>query len=270
VSEGALNTATLVKLSKVLMLLPLLLVLGLWQRRRDAAAKLPPTPWPWFIAVFIAVMLFNSTLTLHPQVRRLILELDQFLFVMVMVALGMTTRLSVLTGLGARGLGWSLVWRLGGVALVGLALSGAIAYALVATVGLGSSAAAAAPQRSTEARMLAGPGGRVFASIGCAKCHVPALAGRDAEVPLFSDLLLHDMGPALDDKIVQGNANGADWRTTPLIGLGLRQRYLHDGRAGTLRDAVLAHGGEGEVVRDRFFELAPEAQQSVYAFLGGL
>ena len=56
--------------------------------------------------------------------------------------------------------------------------------------------------------MLGSAGGRLFSSIGCAKCHVPALRGRDGEVTLYSDLLLHDMGPALDDKIVQGDAIG--------------------------------------------------------------
>ena len=84
VSEGALNTATLVKLSKVLMLLPLLLGLGLWRRRQDAAAQAPAPPWPWFILAFVAVVLVNSSFTLHPQARRAILEFDQFLFVMVM------------------------------------------------------------------------------------------------------------------------------------------------------------------------------------------
>ena len=118
--------------------------------------------------------------------------------------------------------------------------------------------------------MLARPGGRLFAAVGCAKCHVPALAGRHGEVPLYSDLLLHDMGQALDDKIVQGEANGADWRTTPLVGLGLRQHYLHDGRATTLRDAVLAHGGEADLVRDRYFELAPQEQETVIRFLNEL
>jgi uncharacterized integral membrane protein (TIGR00698 family) len=272
VSEGALNTATLVKLSKVLMLLPLLVVIGAWLRRKDAAAQRPPTPWPWFIAIFVIVVLVNSSMTLHPQLRRLILEFDQFLFVMVMIALGMTTRLSLLAGPGSAGLGW----RLGGVALVGLVLSSAIAYALAGAVAAATSgtsatlATAAGAQSSTESFMLAHPGGRVFASIGCAQCHVPALAGRNGEVPLYSDLLLHDMGPALDDKIAQGSATGADWRTTPLIGLGLRQRYLHDGRALTLRDAILAHGGEAQIVSERFFELAAEKQQAVMAFLDGL
>ena len=266
VSEGALNTATLVKLSKVLMLLPLLLGLGLWRRRQDAAAQLPPTPWPWFIAGFVVVVAFNSSLTLHPQARRLILVLDQFLFIMVMVALGLTTRLSTFAGQGRASLGWRLL----GVACVGLALSSSIAYGLVGALASLSSQTAAAVSSSTEGRMLAQPGGRLFATVGCAKCHVPALAGRHGEVPLCSDLLLHDMGPALDDKIVQGEATGADWRTTPLVGLGLRQRYLHDGRVTTLRDAVLAHGGEAELVRDRYFELEPPEQQVLVRFLNEL
>jgi uncharacterized integral membrane protein (TIGR00698 family) len=260
VSEGALNSATLVKLCKVLMLLPLLMVMGLWQRRQDQQAQRPPTPWPWFIAGFVAVMVFNSLVTLHPQVRRLILDLDQFLFVMVMVALGMTTRLSALAAPGALG------WRLAGVAVVGLALSSGTAYSLLAGLAQRD---AAAPDTS-HARMLADPGGRLFATTGCAKCHVPALAGRRGEVPLYSDLLLHDMGAALDDKIVQGQALGTDWRTTPLIGLGVRTRYLHDGRATTLRDAVLAHGGEAEIVRERYFDLAADEQQMLLRFIGTL
>ena len=97
------------------------------------------------------------------------------------------------------------------------------------------------------------PAAGCSSQVGCAKCHVPALEARSGEL-LYSDLLLHDMGPALDDKIIQGDATGADWRTAPLVGIQLRQRYLHDGRAGNLRDAILAHGGEGEIVRNRFFD----------------
>jgi CxxC motif-containing protein (DUF1111 family) len=106
--------------------------------------------------------------------------------------------------------------------------------------------------------------------VGCVKCHVPALRGTLGDVPLYSDLLLHDMGPSLDDKIVQGNATGSDWRTTPLIGLHLRERFLHDGRAATLRDAVLEHAGEGETVRKRFFELDDIEQQEIYRFIASL
>lgn len=75
------------------------------------------------------------------------------------------------------------------------------------------------------------------------------------------------MGPALDDKIVQGDAGGAVWHTTPLVGLDTPRRYLHDGCAETLRDAILAHGGEAEIVRQRFFELDETKRQQVLAFI---
>ena len=78
------------------------------------------------------------------------------------------------------------------------------------------------------------------------------------------------MGPALDDKIVRGEATGRDWRTTPLAGLRLRGRYLHDGRATTLRDAILAHGGEAEILRDRFFDLSEANREAIYRFLNSL
>jgi Di-haem oxidoreductase, putative peroxidase/Conserved hypothetical protein 698 len=259
VSEGALNTATLVKLSKVLMLVPLLLVLGFLSRRSDTEAKSAPLPFPWFIVAFVAVMLLNSLITLHPLARYIVLEIDQFLFLMVMVALGLTTRLARLAESG-RG------WRLIGAGCVGLLLSTFTAYALVAPL----SAVPKAAPTTAESAMLATVGGRLLSSIGCAKCHVPALPGRNGDVPLYSDLLLHDMGPALDDKIVQGDAIGSEWRTAPLIGLHQRQRYLHDGRAATLRDAILAHGGEGEIVRDRFFNLDAKDQQAILKFLGTL
>ena len=113
-------------------------------------------------------------------------------------------------------------------------------------------------------------GAKIFGDVGCGKCHAPYLHGNRGEVKIYSDLLLHDMGPALDDQIVQGDAGGADWRTTPLVGLGTHARYLHDGRAETLRDAILAHGGEAEIVRQRFFDLDESEQQQVMVFLGTL
>ncbi|HEV2774187.1 MAG TPA: di-heme oxidoredictase family protein, partial [Solirubrobacteraceae bacterium] len=67
----------------------------------------------------------------------------------------------------------------------------------------------------------------------------PALTARGGKaVRLYSDLLLHDMGRALDDRVVQGSAAGADWRTTPLWGLGDRARFLHDGRARSIEAAT--------------------------------
>ena len=260
VSEGALNTATLVKLSKVLMLLPTLLALGAWRRRRvgAAAGDTGPLPFPWFVVGFIAVMLFNSAVTVHPQVRRFVLEFDQFLFMVVMVALGLSTRLS---RLAVDGVGW----RLMGVGVVGLAVSSAVAFGLVRLIA--HDAGATAPSTAVGA-MLSSTGGRTFSAVGCAKCHVPALRTRAGpEAVLYSDLLLHEMGPALDDKMPQGNATGSEWRTAPLAGLHARTRYLHDGRAANLHEAVLAHGGEAQIVRDRFLELDDAEQESVRAFL---
>ena len=259
VSEGALNTATLVKLSKVLMLVPLLLILSFLRRRRDKSAKSVPLPFPWFIVFFVAVMLLNSSFTMPPLARYIILEFDQFLFLMVMVSLGLTTRLATLQQAGG-------AWRIFTAGVIGLVLSACLAYALVVPLA----SARVAPASSAESMMLSTAGGRLFSSVGCAKCHVPSLRGRRGEVVLYSDLLLHNMGPALDDKIVQGNAIGLEWRTTPLAGIGLRDRYLRDGRAANLRDAIQAHGGEGEIVRNRFFNLSEADQKAILDFVNKL
>jgi uncharacterized integral membrane protein (TIGR00698 family) len=258
VSEGALNIATLVKLSKVVMLIPLLLVFGFVQRRQAMDEARGRLPIPWFVLVFLAVLIFNSVVTVHPQLRAAILQGDQFLFLMVMIALGLTTPLKSL--LGGGGL------RLIGAGAFALLLSAGVAYALVRVTQGGT----AVMEHAAVNAAPIGEGARLFNAVGCAKCHVPTLRGVNGDVPLYSDLLLHDMGTALDDKIVQGRATGAEWRTTPLIGTRLRDRYLHDARAAHLRDAVLEHGGEGEIVRKRFFELDEDEQQAVYAFIASL
>jgi len=255
VSEGALNLATLVKLSKVLMLIPLLIVLGMTPSR-DPGASPHRVPVPWFVIGFMLVLLFNSVMRVHPQVRQAILDADQFLFLMVTIALGLTTPVG-----RPREAGGAL--RLIGLGAFALTLSAGAAYGLV------SSFSASAIAQSSAA-MPTGDGARLFNAVGCAKCHVPSLKGLHGEVPLYSDLLLHDMGAALDDKIEQNNATGADWRTTPLIGLRTRERFLHDGRAVTLRDALLDHGGESQIVRRRFFELDDMQQAAVYQFLSSL
>jgi CxxC motif-containing protein (DUF1111 family) len=95
-------------------------------------------------------------------------------------------------------------------------------------------------------------------------------AGRSAG-PLYSDPLLHDVGPDLDDKVVQGQASGRDWRTTPLRGLRTRTRLLHDGRARSILEAVLSHGGEAETVMRRFRQLPPDDdRQTLLLFLSQL
>jgi len=114
-------------------------------------------------------------------------------------------------------------------------------------------------------------GRAVFTLAGCGACHIPALPGRGGRVvPLYSDLLLHDMGPALDDGVVQGTANGAEWRTTPLWGLSARHRFLHDGRATGITAAILAHDGDGAEAAEVFRRLTPERRDALLAFVGAL
>jgi CxxC motif-containing protein (DUF1111 family) len=110
-------------------------------------------------------------------------------------------------------------------------------------------------------------GGTLFASIGCAACHTPALQVDGVAVALYSDLLLHDIGAAMDDRVVQGEATGKDWRTTPLWGLSERGRFLHDGRATSIRDAILAHDGEAAAAIKAFRQLDRDQQATLLAFL---
>jgi CxxC motif-containing protein (DUF1111 family) len=114
------------------------------------------------------------------------------------------------------------------------------------------------------------PGAALFSMIGCDACHTPSLPLHDTQVRLYSDLLLHDLGPDLDDGIVQGDAQGRDWRTAPLWGLGERPRFLHDGRARTITEAILLHGGEAEQAKQRYKGLSLKERQEMLAFLGDL
>jgi CxxC motif-containing protein (DUF1111 family) len=113
-------------------------------------------------------------------------------------------------------------------------------------------------------------GAALFSTVGCDACHTPSLPLRNMQVRLYSDLLLHDLGPDLDDGVVQGDARGRDWRTTPLWGLGIRSRLLHDGRARTITEAILIHGGEAEQAKQHYKLLSPKERQALLAFLGGL
>ena len=121
-------------------------------------------------------------------------------------------------------------------------------------------------------------GSKVFANIGCAKCHVPTLMTGDSlvealrfkPVNLYSDLLLHGMGPNLDDGIPMESAKGNEWRTAPLWGLSQRKFFLHDGRADSIEKAIRRHGGEGLKARDRFKGLTRRDREALLAFLRSL
>ncbi|ODT16180.1 MAG: hypothetical protein ABS35_29220 [Kaistia sp. SCN 65-12] len=116
------------------------------------------------------------------------------------------------------------------------------------------------------------PGAALFASTGCSACHVPSLAGRDGKpVTLYSDLLLHDMGPGLDDGVGEVGVAASEWRTPPLVSLAFRtgddRRFLHDGRAATLDEAIRAHGGEAMAAKLRYEALAAADRAALIAYL---
>ena len=117
-------------------------------------------------------------------------------------------------------------------------------------------------------------GAKLFLDVGCTSCHTPVMftgtstiaAFNSKAVMLYSDLLLHDMGP-LGDGIVQGNALARDMKTPPLWGLRARGTFLHDGRATTIDGAIKAHAGEGQVSKDRYLRLTPDQQALLVEFL---
>ncbi len=120
-------------------------------------------------------------------------------------------------------------------------------------------------------------GEATFITCGCAFCHIPAMftganevkALSHQAVPLYSDLLLHNMGP-LGDGIAQGAANTNEMRTAPLWGVRASAPYLHDGRAATLEQAIQAHNGEAAAVRDRYLRLPAKYRSALVDFLNSL
>jgi CxxC motif-containing protein (DUF1111 family) len=84
---------------------------------------------------------------------------------------------------------------------------------------------------------------------------------------LYSDLLLHDMGKDLDEGVTMATAKGAEFRTAPLWGIRLRERFMHDGSARSIHEAILAHGGEAEIIRGRYAKLRNRDQEAIREFL---
>jgi CxxC motif-containing protein (DUF1111 family) len=127
--------------------------------------------------------------------------------------------------------------------------------------------------------------GRIlFDDFGCASCHVPTLVTGDHELAAvahqrihpYTDLLLHDMGDRLTDARADFLASGVEWRTPPLWGIGLAKlvskdvSFMHDGRARTLIEAILWHGGEGMAAREAFRTASNEDRAALIAFLDTL
>ena len=153
------------------------------------------------------------------------------------------------------------------------------ASTVMATLHYVRTLAPAAPGEMTPQRE---EGLKLFGSMGCASCHVPvlktgshqisALANKD--VVLYSDLLLHDMGDELADNRPDGLASGREWRTTPLWGLRLMRQFLngdafllHDGRARSVEEAILMHGGEAKRARDAFAGAPPASRAALLDFV---
>ncbi len=138
-----------------------------------------------------------------------------------------------------------------------------------------------------------------FTSLGCVACHTATVTTsqyhplgelRSQVIHPYTDLLLHDMGADMADTLGEGQASGAEWRTSPLWGLGLSacvtggttnaaqgaqvctpvHSYLHDGRARTIEEAVLWHGGEGQGSKTRYQALQASQKQDVLRFLESL
>ena len=143
----------------------------------------------------------------------------------------------------------------------------------------------AVPARRDVGDAQVAQGEALFAELGCAGCHTPTfetgvlegfpeLSGQT--IHPYTDLLLHDLGDELGDGRPDFEANGNEWRTPPLWGIGLFQdvndhtRYLHDGRARNLEEAVLWHGGEAEGSALAFRALAESERQALLRFLGSL
>ncbi|MDA0196422.1 MAG: thiol oxidoreductase [Bacteroidetes bacterium] len=139
------------------------------------------------------------------------------------------------------------------------------------------------PRNQDEPSVIAGKS--LFSQIQCSSCHLPVLKTGLSDISILSeqefypytDMLLHDMGPELDDGHVDGNELSFEWRTPPLWGLGLApdsqggQFFLmHDGRATSIEEAILLHGGESESMKESFEALDRDKKNQIIEFLESL
>lgn len=131
-------------------------------------------------------------------------------------------------------------------------------------------------------RNLNEAGRAAFETAQCSACHVPSMRTRadyaisqlaNIDAPIYSDLLLHDMGAELADGLNEGTAESREWRTAPLMGMRTQRVYLHDGRATTILEAIEAHGAsdsEGVASVNAFRALSQEAQDDLVEFVSQL
>jgi CxxC motif-containing protein (DUF1111 family) len=140
------------------------------------------------------------------------------------------------------------------------------------------------PARTLMNDPIVQKGEKLFAQANCATCHIATLQTGDHPVKAiarqtihpYTDLLLHDMGQGLADGRPDFDATGQEWRTPPLWGLGLTQAvlpysgYLHDGRAQTLEESILWHGGEAEASKEIFRQMSEDDRKALIRFLNSL
>lgn len=134
------------------------------------------------------------------------------------------------------------------------------------------------PRNQSDDSVLKGK--KLFNSIGCSNCHVTTYEieryGKSQIIHPYTDLLLHDMGEGLTDNRPEGIANGREWRTAPLWGIGLtaavsgHSYFLHDGRARNLLEAILWHGGEAQRQRDQVIALNKTQREQLLKLLESL
>ena len=142
-----------------------------------------------------------------------------------------------------------------------------------------------APIPRNQERIEVTNGKKIFNEIKCASCHIPTLTTGDAPIEALSnkdfspytDLLLHDMGSELDDGYTEGSALTSEWRTPPLWGLGLSAStqggeyfLMHDGRAKSIEEAILLHGGEAENSKNQYIGLSKSEMRDLLEFLESL
>jgi len=144
----------------------------------------------------------------------------------------------------------------------------------------------AVPKRRNTTDPTVRSGKKLFLQIKCGTCHHPKfITGQHSEYAFlsnqiifpYSDFLLHDMGDGLADNRQEFDANGKEWRTPPLWGVGLTKtvggnnaNYLHDGRASTLEEAIMWHGGESENSKENFRKLSKTERNALIKFLESL
>ncbi len=139
------------------------------------------------------------------------------------------------------------------------------------------------PRNQDDAEVIVGK--QLFSQLDCAKCHIPTLQTSYSKIAglsnkifhPYTDLLLHDMGAGLDDGYTEGFALTSEWKTPALWGLGLSKNaqggtyfLLHDGRARSIEEAILLHGGEAQQSKTKYNQLSETEKQQLIKFLESL